>query len=290
MRGGRSSRPVAGQVVAITGAARGIGKATAAEFVRRGASVAIGDIDLDLARASAAELGPRAMATQLDVTDRTSFEGFLQDVEGKLGQLDVLVNNAGIMPLSPLVAEKEEIAHRQVDINIHGVITGTKLALERMVPRGCGHVVNIASAAGKAGFAGGATYCATKHAVVGLTEAARAELRGTGIELSIVMPAVVNTELGSGLPPSRGVKVVEPSDVAQAIVDAVERPRFEVYVPSSLGPLFKLMGALPRPGRELIGRALKGDQVLAHPDPAVRAAYESRAAGAEFEGQVSMDR
>ena len=275
------TRPVVNQVVAITGGARGIGKATAAEFACRGARVAIGDIDAELGRASAAELGRDVVALALDVTERSSFEAFLEQVEDTVGPVDVLVNNAGIMPLSPLVSERDEIARRQVDINVHGVILGTKLALERMVPRGRGHVVNMASAAGKGGFPGGATYCATKHAVVGLSEAARAELRGTGVDISVVMPAVVNTELGSGLPHSRGVKVVEPSDVAEAIIAAVERPRFEVYVPRSLGPLFKLMAALPRPGRELIARVLKGDQVLAHPDPAVRAAYERRAAGVE---------
>lgn len=86
----------------------------------------------------------------------------------------------------------------------------------------------MASAAGKAGFAGGATYCATKHAVVGLSEAVRAETRGTGVGLSVVMPSVVNTELGSGLPKTRGIALVEPEDVAEAIAEAVERRRFEV--------------------------------------------------------------
>ena len=91
-----------------------------------------------------------------------------------------------------------------VDINLHGVIYGMKLALPGMQQRGSGHIVNLASQAGKAGLPGGATYCATKHAVVGLSEAVRAELRDTEIEVSVVMPAVVNTELGSGLPDTRG--------------------------------------------------------------------------------------
>ena len=93
-----------------------------------------------------------------------------------------------------------------------------------MVQRRTGHIVNIASQAGKAGVPGGATYCATKHAVVGLSEAVRAELRGTGVEVSVVMPAVVNTELGSGLPDTPGVKKLEPEDVANEIVSALEVP------------------------------------------------------------------
>ncbi len=110
-----------------------------------------------------------------------------------------MINNAGIMPVTPFVEESEESIHRQIDINLHGVITGTQLAIERMRPRGRGHIVNIASQAGKGGLPGIATYSATKHAVVGLTEAVRWELRGSGVETHCVMPTVVNTELTSGV-------------------------------------------------------------------------------------------
>lgn len=275
----RAAKQLAGQVVAITGGARGIGRATAEALVRRGARVAIGDLDAATAQQTAAELGGNTVALALDVTDRESFARFLDEVEDRLGPLDVLVNNAGIMPLAPVVDERDEIAERQVDVNVHGVIIGTKLALRRLSRRGSGHVVNIASAAGKAGFPGAATYCATKHAVVGFSEAVRAELRDTEIEISVVMPAVVNTELGSGLARSRGIGVVEPEDVAKAIVAALERPRFDVYVPRALGPIVALMTAMPRPAREFLGRVLKGDQVLANADMAARSAYEERAGG-----------
>lgn len=277
----RQARSLNGKVVAITGGARGIGKATAQALVRKGAKVAIGDLDRDLAELTAAELGGKTLALELDVTRRVSFEGFLDQVEERLGSLDVLINNAGIMPLGKFVEEDDVTAERMVDINVHGVLYGMKLALPRMQRRNSGHVVNIASQAGKGGFPGGATYCGTKHFVVGVSEAVRAELRETDIELSCVMPAVVKTELGSGLPETRAIKPVEPEDVADAIVAALERPKFDVWVPRESVGIYKVMQLLPRGGREAIARLLKADKVLAEPDKAKRAAYEDRAARSE---------
>src|SRR5438270_7785678 len=157
----KALRSLGGQVVAITGGARGIGRATAAALIRQGARVAIGDIDVSLAERTAAELGAGTFGLPLDVTDRASFDSFLQQVETQLGPLDVLINNAGIMPIGPFVEESDACARRMVDINLHGVIYGSKLALERFVPRHHGHLVQVASAAGKWGLAGGVTYCAT---------------------------------------------------------------------------------------------------------------------------------
>lgn len=275
------TRSLTGRVIAITGGARGIGKATAAALVRRGARVGIGDLDRELAEATAAELGGETLALELDVTSRDSFEGFLDQVEERLGSLDVLINNAGIMPLGRFVDEDDLTARRMVDINVHGVMFGMKLALPRMQRRGSGHIVNIASQAGKGGFPGGATYSGTKHFVVGVSEAVRAELRDTSIEISCVMPAVVNTELGSGLVETRAIKKLEPEEVAEAIVEALERPKFDVWVPRESVGIYKLMQLLPRGGRERIGRLLKADKVLAEADPAVRASYEERAAHSE---------
>ena len=271
-------KSVAGTMVAITGGARGIGKATATALMRRGARIAIGDLDLELAEKTAAELGGNAVAFQLDVTDRDSFAAFLDGAEKELGPLDVLINNAGIMPLGRFAEESDETARMMIDINLHGVIYGTKLALERMVPRGSGHIVNIASQAGKAGIPGGATYCATKHAVVGLSEAVRLENRDRGIEVSCVMPAVVNTELGSGLTDTRGVKKLEPEEVAEAIVESIETNRFDVWVPKSSAGIGMVLSLMPRSGREAIARLLKADKVLAEVDDGKRAAYEDRAA------------
>ena len=271
-------KSVAGKMVAITGGARGIGKATALALIRRGARVAIGDLDLELAEKTAAELGGNAVAFKVDVTDRDSFVTFLDDAERELGPLDVLINNAGIMPLGRFEEETDETAKMLIDINLHGVIYGTKLALERMIPRRSGHIVNIASQAGKAGIPGGATYCATKHAVVGLSEAVRLENLENGIEISCVMPAVVNTELGSGLTDTRGVKKLEPEEVAEAIVEAIETNRFDVWVPRSSAGIAVALNMVPRSGREFIARTMKADKVLAEVDDATRASYEERAA------------
>ena len=277
----KQPRTLAGRVVAITGAARGIGRATAVALVGQGARVAIGDLDADLARRTAEELGPGASAFALDVTDRASFERFVDAVEAELGPIDVLVNNAGIMPLGSFVAEEDVTARRMVDINVHGVLHGMKVALPRLVARGDGHLVNIASAAGKGPYPGGATYCGTKHFVVGVSEAVRGELRGTGVDISVVMPVVVDTELATGVGTPRGVPKIKPEDVAAAIVDVLRRPRFDVYVPRSIGPLTALAGVLPRRVRELVLRAIGADRVLWRVDDAARRDYEVRAAHSE---------
>jgi NAD(P)-dependent dehydrogenase (short-subunit alcohol dehydrogenase family) len=120
------------------------------------------------------------------------------------------------------------------------------------------------------------TYCATKHAVVGLSEGLKAELRDTGVDISVVMPVVVHTELGSGLPETRGFKAVEPEDVAAAIVEALQTGRFEVYVPKTVSGMVRFGAVMPRRFMEFLGRLLKGDQVLAQPDHGARAAYERR--------------
>jgi len=271
---------LSGKVVAITGGARGIGKATATALVRKGCRVAIGDLDLALAEETAAGLGGGTIALPLDVTDRSSFAAFLDAAERELGPLDVVVNNAGIMPVTPFVEESDDSIKRQLDINIYGVIVGMQLAIERFRARGGGHIVNLASQAGKGGFPGIATYSGTKHAVVGISEAARAELRGSGIEIACVMPTVVNTELTAGVG-QRLIKPVEASDVAGEIVDALEVPRFDVWVPRENGVFFKIVALMPRAAREGLGRLMKVDKLMTEVDHGARHAYEERAAASE---------
>jgi NAD(P)-dependent dehydrogenase (short-subunit alcohol dehydrogenase family) len=276
----KERRSLSGKVVAITGGARGIGKATATALVRKGCRVAIGDLDLELAEKTAGELGGGTVALQLDVTDRSSFEHFLDEAERQIGPIDAVINNAGIMPVTPFEDETPESVQRQIDINIGGVITGTQLAIKRLRPRYGGYIVNIASQAGKSGIPGIATYSGTKHAVVGISEAVRAELRGTGVEVLCVMPTVVNTELTSGVG-QKWVKPVEAEDVANEIVDAMEVPRFDVFVPRANGALYKILAPLPRAWREALGRAMKIDKLMTEVDHGARQAYENRAAKSE---------
>jgi NAD(P)-dependent dehydrogenase (short-subunit alcohol dehydrogenase family) len=280
----KQRRQLSGKVVAITGGARGIGKATAAALVRKGCRVAIGDRDLELAERTAAELGGGTVALALDVTDRGSFESFLDEAERQLGPIEALVNNAGIMPVTPFEEESEASVQRQIAINLGGVITGTQLAIKRLRPRGSGYIVNIASQAGKSGIPGIATYSGTKHAVVGISEAVRAELRDTGVEVLCVMPTVVNTELTSGVG-QKWVKPVEASDVADEIVAAMEVPRFDVFVPRANGVLYKILAPLPRSWREGLGRAMKVDKLMTEVDHGARRAYEERAAASKSEAE-----
>src|SRR4051812_617597 len=143
----RQPRSLNGKVVVVTGGGRGIGAATASALAARGARVAIGDVDLEAARRTARELGAPAVGRHLDVTDRPGFTAFLDGVERELGPLDVLVNNAGIMPLAPVQEESDATVVRQLELNLHAVIHGCKEAIRRMKPRRSGHIVNVASVA-----------------------------------------------------------------------------------------------------------------------------------------------
>jgi short-subunit dehydrogenase len=245
-------RPIAGLLVAVTGAARGIGLATARALEARGARVIGGDLP------------------ELDVSSRESFAAWLEAA----GPIDVLINNAGVMHVGRFLDESDEWSRRQVDVNLHGVILGMKLALPAMVARGSGHVVNVASAAARIGVPREAVYAASKHGVLGLSESVRLELRGTGVDLSVVMPGLVRTELAAGT--LKGGLVLAPEDVAQAIVGTLERPRFDVYVPRAYGAISSLGAVLPRRAREALLRLAGSERATATTTPGERAAYESR--------------
>ncbi len=279
----KEPRILAGETAAITGAARGIGRATAEALLAQGMKVAIGDVDYEAAAKTASELGASTIALPLDVTERSAFSEFLDGAEQQLGPIDVLVNNAGIMQIGRFIDEDDLTARRMIDINLHGVILGMKLALERMIPRNRGHIINISSQAGKYGAPGGATYSATKHAVVGLTEAVRGELRlmGAQVDLSYVMPFAVKTELGAGLGDARGMKHLEPREVADRIVEALQYRIVEVWVPKSASRNQLLAAVLPRSISEGFARALKADKVLAGADFESRRNYELRASRSE---------
>jgi NAD(P)-dependent dehydrogenase (short-subunit alcohol dehydrogenase family) len=269
-----------GAVAAVTGGARGIGAATAARLAREGAKVAIGDLDLEIAEETAARIGRGAIAVRLDVTDPKSFASFLDEAEERLGPLEVLVNNAGIMPLAPLLEEEDSMTARMLDLNVRALICASREAARRMQPRGRGHIVNVASTAGKAGLPGGATYCASKAAVIAFSEAIEQELEPQGIHVSVVMPGIVKTELSTGIPDLPGFKSVTPEAVADGIAEALRRPRLEVYVPRSAGPLIRYTRVLPQAAARGMAKRMGVDRVFldAHQDPS-RTAYETRVAG-----------
>lgn len=274
----RSSRPsLAGRVVAITGGAQGIGRATATALAHRGCRVAIGDLDAAAAAETAAEIGAGCTSFALDVTDRDSFEAFIAQVEEHVGPIDVMINNAGVMLLGPFDAESDDAMRRMVEINLIGVIYGTRLAIPGMKARGRGHIVNIASQAGKFGFPGGATYSAVKHGVVGLSEAVRRELRSTGIDVSWVMPAVVDTQLGAGTQKVRGTGLISPETVAEAIAEALESGRPEVWIPRRNRFLILGTALLPRSVSEAVARLIGAYNVLAGADKTARDRYERQA-------------
>jgi NAD(P)-dependent dehydrogenase (short-subunit alcohol dehydrogenase family) len=263
-----------GRVVAITGGARGIGLATARAFATAGARVALGDIDADLALRSARALDGAVdgMGAPLDVRDPESFAAFLKAVETDLGPVDVLVNNAGVAPFGMFTDLDLAVIDLLVDVNLRGVLHGTRLALPPMLARGHGHIVNVASLAGRIALPGAAVYTATKHAVVGLTETVRAEVRSSGVRLTAVLPTFVSTELVAGLP-LRGVPVVAPERIAAAIVRAVRRggPPI-VTVPRWMGVLPRLAAVTPYRMLD----ALRGLMPRPVVDHAARTDYERR--------------
>ncbi|HWJ65950.1 MAG TPA: SDR family oxidoreductase [Nocardioides sp.] len=262
--------------VIVTGGARGIGRATVDRFARQSARVAVGDLDAALAAEVAAPYGDRVAAARLDVSDVDSWAAFLDEV-AHLGPWDVLVNNAGIMPLGPVLDEPERVARTIMDVNVHGVINGTKTVVPGMVERGRGHVVNVASAVGRVAVPHGATYSASKFAVVGFSEAIRQELAPQGVEVTVVLPTVVRTELAAGVPAARGIRPVTADDVAAVVEQAVRRPRAEMWVPRWAQGLGKPTLALPRFVQDAMSRATRAGDVLSSADPAARAAYEERA-------------
>jgi short-subunit dehydrogenase len=169
-----------------------------------------------------------------------AFAGFLDQSAAAMGGLDALVNNAGIMPIGPFLDEDDRTTLRTVQIDLLGVLTGTKLAGRRFREQGHGHVVNVASALGTFASPNAATYCATKHAVVGLGEALRQEWHGTGVDVTTICPGFVRTELIAGMRPPAGSErllMIDPEQVAARVVKALADGRSTTaFVPAHLGP------------------------------------------------------
>ncbi len=266
-----SAIPLSGAAVAITGGARGIGYATAKAFAASGAKVFIGDLDADLAKTAAAELG--CVGSGLDVRSRHSFAEFLAGIDLPL---QVLVNNAGIMPAGRFVEESDAVTDAIVGVNLGGVLNGCKLALPRMLEQGSGHIVNVASYLGKAPAAGLATYCATKHAVVGFSESLRDEVAGSGVTVTAVLPSAVRTDLVSGVKLGGLLPTVDPEDIAAAIVESCQSRHAIIAVPGWMRTYETAAAVIPDRLLGAVRGKLTRDRVLRRLDTTARAGYDER--------------
>ncbi|MGV9818916.1 SDR family NAD(P)-dependent oxidoreductase [Nocardia xishanensis] len=269
-----------GASVAVTGGAGGIGRAIAAHFVSAGARVTIGDLDREAAQRVADELGSSAVGVALDVSDEASFAAFLDSAEAASGPLDVLINNAGVDWMGQFAAEPHAVSRRQVSVNLMGPIIGSRLALQRMLPRRRGHLVNVASAAGRIPQPGSAVYTATKHGVVGLTDCLRLEYRGSGVRFSVLHPGYIPTAMTEGTRrPSRLIPTATPDDCARAVVDAVQYNRYEVWSPANQWINIKLGHLVGRAIRERVLLATGIGDIAGHMDEGARRNYNDRVFG-----------
>lgn len=274
---------IRGKTVAITGAARGIGYATAEALLKRGARVVIGDRDVALQESSVAKLTNLGSVSgyPLDVTDRESFATFLDKARTDGGgHIDVLINNAGVMPIGPFLEQSEQSIRSSIEVNLYGVIAGCQLALPDMVARRRGHIINIASLSGVIPVPGQVVYVGAKFGVVGLSAALADEMAPHGVHVSVVMPPFTNTELISGTRETPGTKPVEPHEIAAAVVKTLDKPKTHVAVPPFLRFTAQAAQMLGPRGRRWMNKKLGLDSVFLEFDTTRRQSYEQRAQSA----------
>ncbi len=193
-------RRLDGKTALITGAARGIGLAFAKAYVAEGARVAIADIDIDRAQAAASETGEAAIAVQMDVTDQASIDAAVAATVDAFGQIDILINNAAVFSAAPIVEIEREDYQNLFDINVAGTLFTLQAVARHMIERGIkGRIINMASQAGRRGEPLVAVYCATKAAVISLTQSAGLNLIEHGINVNAIAPGVVDGEHWDGV-------------------------------------------------------------------------------------------
>jgi len=240
-----------GSVALVTGASRGIGRATALAAAAKGAAVGLiarSESDLEAVRLEVERTGGRAAAAVADVADTEALTAAIRTLEASLGPTDVMVANAGIGSYGAFADLTAEEAERIVQVNVLGTVHALRAVVPGMIERRRGHLVTISSIAGRIGSPFEAIYAATKFAGTGLTEAIAVELAPYGIGVSIVNPGVVATGFGEarGHPYDRErPKPIEPERVAAAVIAAVERGRLESYVPASYRPAIVIRHLLP---------------------------------------------
>jgi hypothetical protein len=246
---------VDGKIALITGASSGIGATIAAKLAERGAVPILTARSLDKLREVQSRLpggAGRHAVRQLDVTDAAQVEAVVQSLSAEFGRIDILINNAGYGVFEPVVDASLTEYERMMDVNYMGTVRCTKAVLPQMLARGSGHIVNIASLAGKFGSAKSAGYSATKHAVLGFTSSLRQELFGTGVGLTAINPGPIDTPFFATADPSgQYVKSVarlmlKPDKVAADVVRAIERGTPEVVLPGYASIGVKLAQLFPR--------------------------------------------
>ncbi len=189
-----------GKSALITGSARGIGRAYAEAYIREGATVAIADINLERATQTASELGANAYAVRMDVTDQTSIDAAIAAVVATTGKLDILINNAALFDLAPITEITRESYERLFSINVAGTLFTLQAAAKQMIAQGHGgKIINMASQAGRRGEALVGVYCATKAAVISLTQSAGLNLIKHRINVNAIAPGVVDGEHWDGV-------------------------------------------------------------------------------------------
>jgi len=220
-----SKRDISGLTVVITGAARGIGEATAELLTSQGATVALGDLDTALVRQVAERVGRGAVGAHLDVTSAESWQSFLAEV-GEVGPIDVLVNNAGGDQIALFTDTDEAMWDRALALNLRSTIACTHAALPGMLERRRGAIVNVASEAGRMGTAGGALYSAAKAGVIGFTKAIAREAATRGVRCNAVAPGPIDTPLLNGAAETAGVlgARIREKMIAATLVSRAGRP------------------------------------------------------------------
>jgi NADP-dependent 3-hydroxy acid dehydrogenase YdfG len=225
---------IEGKVVVITGASSGIGEATARQLAGSGASVIVGARRTERLETLVADItksGGSARFRAVDVTKRTDVQALVDYAKAEFGRVDVLVNNAGVMPLSPLTALKVDEWDRMIDVNIRGVLYGIAAVLPEMKTRGEGHIINVASIGAHVVVPTAAVYCATKYAVWAISDGLRQE--NNDLRVTVVSPGVVESELADTISDAATAEVIHeyrriaiaPDAVARAIAFAIAQPR-----------------------------------------------------------------
>ncbi len=257
----------ADQVAIVTGGASGIGRSIATALTRAGAKVVIADLDAALAETVAAELGPKARAEALNVTDSVAVQRVVEGTVAREGRLDLIFNNAGIAVFADARDTSLADWNRQIDVNLRGVVHGVVAAYPIMLRQGHGHIVNTASAAGLIPSPATIAYAATKHAVVGLSLTLRAEARSHGVRVSVVCPGLIQTPIVQAakiVGPTRErvladsrLRLYSSDRLAGAVLRGVARNRAVIPFTPEVRLMWALHRVSPRISLAIMGRIYK---------------------------------